>query len=220
VSNRRRLLLSPLWLLIALAAMLGPNATSAAASSATETRVRAFEHVTVDSVGQQSSERPASVGCVRPETAAIVSGSCVATETASSGARFVAGSDGVITDLVGEATDAASVAETEQLALPRGSPTLTQGGLDHIVERHWATSDAEGAGKFAAGTTGRSLKSMIEETVASGGIRPNTLNRTGWIYEYDFGSKIGIDIGGNETPWLRVVLNPDNTVRTAFPVSP
>ena len=81
--DTRRLLLSPLWLLVALAAMLGLNATSAAAGSAAETRVRAFEHVTVDAVGQQSSERPASVGCVQPETADLASGSCVATEAAS-----------------------------------------------------------------------------------------------------------------------------------------
>ena len=79
VSNRRRLLLSPLWLLIALATMLGLNASSAAAGGGLETRVRAFEHVTIGSVGQQSSERPASVGCLRPSQPAIVSGSCVAT---------------------------------------------------------------------------------------------------------------------------------------------
>lgn len=81
--SNRRLLLSPLWFLVALATIVGLNATSAAAGSAAETRVRAFEHVTVDSVGQQSSEKPASVGCVRPETAAIASGSCVATEAAA-----------------------------------------------------------------------------------------------------------------------------------------
>ena len=80
--RNHRLFLSPLWFLVALATVIGLNATSAAAGSAAETRVRAFEHVTVDSVGQQSSERPASVGFVRPETAAIASGSCVATNSA------------------------------------------------------------------------------------------------------------------------------------------
>ena len=84
MSDRRRLLLSPLWFIVALVSTLGLNATSAAAGSATETRVRALEHVTVNSVGQQSSERPASVGCVRPETADLASGSCVATNTAAS----------------------------------------------------------------------------------------------------------------------------------------
>ena len=83
--NNRRLLLSPLWFLVALATIIGLNATSAAAGSTTETRVRAFEHVTVDSVGQQSSERPGSVGCVRPETADLAVGSCVATNNALRG---------------------------------------------------------------------------------------------------------------------------------------
>ena len=86
--NTRRLLLSPLVLLIALAAMLGLNASSAAAGGRPETRVRAFEHITVDSVGQQSSERPASVGCVRPETADLASGSCVATEAGTDLVRY------------------------------------------------------------------------------------------------------------------------------------
>ncbi len=81
VSNHRRPLLSPLWFLVALAAMLGLNASSAAAGGGLETRVRAFEHVAVYAVGQPSSERPASVGCVRPETAGMAVGSCVATNT-------------------------------------------------------------------------------------------------------------------------------------------
>ena len=81
--NNRRLLLSPLWFIVALATIVGLNVTSAAAGSATETRVRAFEHVTVDAIGQPSSERPASVGCLRPEQTQLVVGSCVATESGS-----------------------------------------------------------------------------------------------------------------------------------------
>ena len=81
MSDRRRLLLSPLLLIIALITTPGLGTPSAAAGSATETRVRAFEHVSVDSVGQQSSERPASVRCLRPETADLAQGSCVATNT-------------------------------------------------------------------------------------------------------------------------------------------
>jgi len=88
VSNHRRFLLSPLWFLVALAAMLGLNVSSAAAGGGLETRVRAFEHVTVDSVGQPSSERPASVGCLRPVQPGFVSGSCVATNTADDVLRF------------------------------------------------------------------------------------------------------------------------------------
>ena len=78
--NTRRLLLSPLVLLIALAAMLGLNASSAAAGGGPETRVRAFDHATVDIVAALSSETAGSVGCLRPETGATAAGSCVATE--------------------------------------------------------------------------------------------------------------------------------------------
>jgi RHS repeat-associated protein len=130
------------------------------------------------------------------------------------GARLAAARD------VNASTETKVVTTKEPLALPRGRPTLTQGGLEHIVERHWATSDAVNAGKFAPATTARSLKSMIEDTVANGGFRPNTGSRPGWIYEHDFGSKIGVDIGGSSTSSLRVVLRPDNTVITAFPYSP
>ena len=82
------------------------------------------------------------------------------------------------------------------------------------------TSDAPKAGKYGAGTTARSLKNMITETVYKGGFRPNSLGRPGTIYEYDFGTKIGTDIGGSPTSWLRVVLREDNTVLTAFPFLP
>jgi hypothetical protein len=79
VSTRRRLLLSPLWFLVALATVVGVNATSAAASSATETRVRAIEHITVDIVAASSGETAGSVGCLRPSQPGSASGSCVAT---------------------------------------------------------------------------------------------------------------------------------------------
>ena len=79
--------------------MLGLNASSTAAGSATETRVRAIEHAGEISVGQPSSETAGHVGCPRSAQPAIASGSCVATE--AGGARFVAASDGAVTDLVG-----------------------------------------------------------------------------------------------------------------------
>ena len=82
MSNHRRLLLSPLWLLVALVSTLGPGVTSAAAHANPETRVRAFEHATIDNVAAISGERPASVGCLRPVEPGFVSGSCVATNTA------------------------------------------------------------------------------------------------------------------------------------------
>jgi len=121
----------------------------------------------------------------------------------------------------GTAAAAEGVAGAEgPLALTRAGPNLTQQGLEHIVEHHWATSGAANAGKFAEGTTSRSLKSMIEDAVYNGSFRPNTMGRSGTIYEHDFGAKIGTDIGGSDTSWLRVVLGEDNTVITAFPFLP
>jgi RHS repeat-associated protein len=124
------------------------------------------------------------------------------------------------TDPLGLMSPCTDDGSPEPLALPRGRAELRQQDLEHIVLRHWSTSDAAGAGKFDPGTTARNLRDMIQETVLEGTIRPNTLNRPGAIFENDLGVKIGTDIGDSDASWLRVVLNPDNTVRTAFPFNP
>ena len=94
---------------------------------------------------------------------------------------------------------------------------LTQPNLEHIVERHWATSSAKGAGKFAPETRLTDLRRMIRETVEKGTPRANTGGRPGTIFEHDFGRSIGTDIGGNASSRLRVVVQPDSIVTTAFP---
>ena len=81
--TRRRLFLSPLLLLVALLTGLGLNTSSASASAGPETRVRAINHVPAISVGNIDSETPGRVGYLRPETGQVMSGSCVATNTAS-----------------------------------------------------------------------------------------------------------------------------------------
>jgi hypothetical protein len=58
---------------------------------------------------------------------------------------------------------------------------------------------------------------MVNECVGKGVSRPNTLNRPGNIFEYDFGRQIGVDISGNPATRIRVVVRPDGTVVTAFP---
>jgi hypothetical protein len=105
-------------------------------------------------------------------------------------------------------------------ALPRGTPTLTQQRLEHIAARHWPTSGAKRAGKFAPGTTGRDLKSMINEAAERGAILPNTRGRPGNIFEHGFGRPIGTSRSGASTSTLRVVVRPDGRVHTAFPYSP
>ena len=82
---RRLLILSPLLLLVALTTVVGARTPSASAAHGPETRVRAIPTATAD---QQSSETPGHVGCLRPETAQLVSGACVATNTADDLVRF------------------------------------------------------------------------------------------------------------------------------------
>jgi len=95
---------------------------------------------------------------------------------------------------------------------------LTQEGLEHIVVRHWATSGIEGVSKFAAGTSLRDLKSMINETISfPGAIRANTHGRPGIIYELNFGRSIGVNSSGGAASSLRVVVGANGNVVTAFP---
>jgi hypothetical protein len=57
----------------------------------------------------------------------------------------------------------------------------------------------------------------VNEAVTSGRFRQNTHGRPGQIYEYDFGRPIGIAIDGRPAYRLRVVVNRQNQLVTAFP---
>jgi RHS repeat-associated protein len=94
---------------------------------------------------------------------------------------------------------------------------LTQEALDHIVLRHWSSSSARNAGKFAVGTRAKDLKQMIETAVGHATPRANTRGRPGHIYDFDFGREIGVNIQGSPATRLRVVVGPDGMVKTAFP---
>lgn len=94
---------------------------------------------------------------------------------------------------------------------------LTERGIRHIQERHWPTSDAPGAGKFAEGITVDGLRALIDQAVARGRARINSHGRPGTVFEYDFYRPIGTNIQGDPASRLRVVVAPDHTVITAFP---
>jgi hypothetical protein len=94
---------------------------------------------------------------------------------------------------------------------------LTERSIRHIEERHWPTSDAPGAGKFAEGITVDALGLLVNEAVTNGRVRPNTHGRPGQTFEYDFRRQIGVNIQGLPASRLRVVVAPDHTVITAFP---
>ncbi len=119
--------------------------------------------------------------------------------------------------LVGAASTGGRMAGSAMRALPRGGVKLTQGGLEHIVYRHWATSGFDKVGKFAPGSTARSVRQMVEDTARNGAMRSNTAGRPGTIFEHDLGRTIGTNGAGDPTSRLRVVASPDATVITAFP---
>lgn len=104
-----------------------------------------------------------------------------------------------------------------QLLLNAAPATLTQQGLEHIILRHWFTSGAKGAGKFAQGTTGASLKEMIHTATTKGTFRANTRNRAGTIAEYNFGRVIGTTSSGAPASNLRVIIGTNGNVISAFP---
>jgi len=120
------------------------------------------------------------------------------------------GGEANATRLAGEAADTVR-------ALPRGGATLPQESLEHIVGRHWSTSDAANAGKFAPGTKGRDLKAMTDEAARRGAFRPNTQGRPGHIFEHAYPHTIGTSRAGEPTSRLRVIVDNDGRVVTAFP---
>ncbi|MGA9659592.1 MAG: polymorphic toxin-type HINT domain-containing protein [Asticcacaulis sp.] len=91
---------------------------------------------------------------------------------------------------------------------------LGQRALEHIVERHWFTSGAQGAGKFAQGTSARNLKAMIGEASLNGTAR-NSGGRI--VIEANLGRVIGANINGAASSSLRVVTDTSGNVITAFP---
>jgi hypothetical protein len=103
------------------------------------------------------------------------------------------------------------------MLLEAGPAKLAQKQLEHIIERHWFTSGAKGAGKFVQETTGLSLKRMIETATTKGIFRPNTMGRAGTIAEFNFGRIIGTTSSGGPASSLRVVIGTNGNVITAFP---
>ncbi|MFF5442214.1 RHS repeat-associated core domain-containing protein [Streptomyces achromogenes] len=98
----------------------------------------------------------------------------------------------------------------------------------HVVDRHRQGGKYvdEGSGLF----TGRAkdVRRRITEMVERGTGRPNTPDpktrepRTGTVYEYDFGDKIGTlspKGGGYPASGIRVIVNEGGTLRTAHPIN-
>ena len=97
-------------------------------------------------------------------------------------------------------------------------PILTRDRLEHIEARHWPGTPSRDAGKFARGITPASLEAMIDEAVLGVRGHRDSDGRTGIVYDYRFDHTIGVDIDGDPTRRIRVVVGTDNHVITAYPI--
>ena len=94
---------------------------------------------------------------------------------------------------------------------------LTQERLEHIAIRHFFSSTAQDAGKFASSIGETELRGLIAQAVTKGTVRANTGGRAGQIFEFDTGTTIGENSSGAATSRIRVVVDPKGKVITAFP---
>ena len=178
--------------------MLGLNVSSAAAAHGSETRVRAIPTATVDAVGQPSSETAGHVGCLRPETDQLVSGSCVATNTAD---------------------DLLALPGARQVDVAWGVNTYRQGGtmstIEHINYRHAWNSGFENVSRFAEGTSVRQIQGLVDDALRYGNVTTSG-NTTSIVW--NTGANIGVNTAGTTVSGIQVYVR-DGIIQTAFPVA-
>lgn len=87
--------------------------------------------------------------------------------------------------------------------------------INHIVKRHGMYSNLPDKSKFLSNS---SIKSLINSTLKdSTKIMKNTDGRAGYIYIKKFSSPVGIDKNGKKVYQVKVVLDSNGYVVTAFP---
>jgi hypothetical protein len=89
--------------------------------------------------------------------------------------------------------------------------------MAHILSRHGPDSTAQGAGKYAPGTTEETIRALITEAVRQGKAAADTQFRPAQLYDYTFPQIIGTTIDGAPTKRIRVVVGRDGAVVTAYP---
>jgi hypothetical protein len=172
-------------------------------------------------------EDPAADAASAAEVAAIEGGS-EAVEAATAGADATdaaieadAAAAGADDAAAGSAGDAAAGED------PLGYDQVRPDGktnLEHILERHSPDSTAKGAGKFADGTTSQDIKQIINETIAkdpegeANTPAPDGTPRAGTRYNADLGRTVGAAPQGVPTSWMRVVVDGNGKIISAFPI--
>ncbi|MEU4245738.1 Hint domain-containing protein [Actinoplanes sp. NPDC026619] len=98
--------------------------------------------------------------------------------------------------------------------------TISPQGWKHVKDFHRPGGVGLDESKGVFSGTDEQVQDIIQQTVMRGRPRRNTGGRDGTVYEWDFGRPIGAksqNEGGGEAQQVRVVVNPDGTLRTAHP---
>ncbi|WP_082159671.1 polymorphic toxin-type HINT domain-containing protein [Micromonospora sp. HK10] len=101
-----------------------------------------------------------------------------------------------------------------------GGCVISAQGWKHVQDFHRPGGVGVDRTKGVFTGTDEEVQDLIRQTVQRGRPRRNTQGRDGTVYEWDFGKPIGEKSGtqgGGEAQQVRVVVNPDGTLRTAHP---
>ncbi|MFI9384807.1 polymorphic toxin-type HINT domain-containing protein [Kutzneria sp. NPDC052558] len=105
--------------------------------------------------------------------------------------------------------------------------TITDDSWQHVTDFHRPGGVGVDDSKGVFNGKAKDVKSLLRETVQRGRPQQNTPDpvtgeaRDGTIYEWDFGRTIGklsVNDGGADATAIRVIVNPDGTLRTAHPI--
>jgi hypothetical protein len=154
------------------------------------------------------------------ETVAAATAGADATDAAIEADAAAAGAEGA----AGSAGDLAS--GEDPLGYDNVRPNDGKSALEHILERHGPESTAKGAGKYADGTTTGDVKQLVNETIEKDPEgEPNTpapdgTPREGTRYNADLGRIVGKTSKGVPTSWMRVIVDGNGKIISAYPIPP
>ena len=87
-----------------------------------------------------------------------------------------------------------------------------------LTFRRWFNSPIPGKGKFLKGLCETQLDNMIDDAVKLGTKVKNNTKNGGFAYIYDFGQTIGINRDGNPSSIIKVIIDKNNNLVTAYPI--
>jgi hypothetical protein len=175
-------------------------------------------------------EDPAADAASVAEVAAI-EGTDATVEAATAGADATDAAieaDAAAADAQAASGSAGDLASGED---PLGYDSVQTGdgksAIDHILDNHGPGTAKPWKGKFSDGTTAGDVKQMVNETIEKDPEgSPNAPDaagnpREGRVYKADLGRTIGkTGKAGTPTSWVKVVVDGDGKIVTAYPIRP